>query len=408
MKTDEELAYLTVQELWNEILDTAVRHPVTRMYSLASDVGGLRRDDPIFEENARITDLVNKARLVVEQHENSILPTEEAEKDLVHIIGRLEEGPSDKLAAELQESAARFEAADIGDVGLMDYLVERFVRDIERHAQNTYRVAQHVGYGTPVFPPDLKDPLSTYLLDLDTIGAEAHSVKEQYEQQEISGVKAVSQLQSLRELALQPRDDIPWHRKGKLAKVKAPPKELVFKLFDQIAFAYESHPAVVAVRKGTASENKRLVASYLSEAYQAAKKIKELEREEAVNTSIALRALERLLAEMQQLVPTVQEAGKKLPRSRRSKLPRITDAGALDALAAREGDAWRAKQEADKLDPGGFYANLQAVQVLASMGDAARGLMVADLLEGGGVIEGGSARYEVEPDGRLSLLVSGK
>ena len=91
---------------------------------------------------------------------------------------------------------------------------------------------------------------------------------------------------------------------------------------------------------------------------------------------------------------------------------RVDDTTALHVLTQLEGPSWLKRQEKDKLrlmDPRSFWSNAAAYRVLqqtrASLGDAAKGFIVSDILPGAGFIEGMKGElYSVLPDGQIALV----
>jgi len=310
---NEELCNLTVHELKQEAMRLATDHPATR---LSTNVR-LRKNSPIFEELARISDLLLKSSEIVSEYERRLVSADVAERCLVQILNRLEEAPSARVVEALQRLDPN---AIPDDVDLTTTLVWRLEQDIDRNIATSQRLAQ---YGVAESNGDLKaldvnSPLRGYLLALDVVSMQAHEAREQYDLGITDGIAAVWRLLELRDYSLAVTSDMTWKRSGKLLKLKAEPHSLVFKLYDEIAFGYESHPAVIAFRKKTADDNEVIVAEYLSEAYETANEIKELEREGRLNTSVALHTLERIAKDMKALVPDVQDAGKRLPRAKKT------------------------------------------------------------------------------------------
>lgn len=84
--------------------------------------------------------------------------------------------------------------------------------------------------------------------------------------------------------------------------------------------------------------------------------------------------------------------------------PHILDANLIERLARFEGEKWAQRQSEDPLDPGRIPANVQAFQVLASLGQDGAGITLDMLLPGAGTIVGddtlGEPRlYHVGTDG---------
>lgn len=314
---NEDLRNLTVHELKQEAMNLAKDHPVTRLSANAS----VRKNSPIFEELARISDLLLKASEIVSEYERHLVSDDLAERRLVRVVERLEEVPSTRVLEAMRKLVPD---AIPDDVGLTKTLVWRLERDIDRNIANSQRVAQ---YGVAESDGDQQalvpnSPLRDYLLSLDVVSMQAHEAREQYDLGTKDGLETVLELLQLRDYSLTITSDMAWHRSGKLSRLKATSHELVFKLYDEIAFGYESHPAVIARRKDTADDDSLIIAAYLSEAYETALEIKDLEREGRLNTSIALHALERIATDMRSLVPNVLDAGKRLPRAKTTGKPR--------------------------------------------------------------------------------------
>jgi len=88
--------------------------------------------------------------------------------------------------------------------------------------------------------------------------------------------------------------------------------------------------------------------------------------------------------------------------------PHILDSNLIERLARFEGDIWAQRQSEDPLDPGRIPANVQAFQVLASLGQDGAGITLDMLLPGAGTIVGddtlGKPRlYHVGTDGIVRI-----
>ena len=91
----------------------------------------------------------------------------------------------------------------------------------------------------------------------------------------------------------------------------------------------------------------------------------------------------------------------------------ILDPDVIEVLADLEGDLgaeWAELQRTDELSPTTVTANQDAFSVIEEMGAEAEGLVVSDILDGGGVILGSSKRsrphrYLVQPDGTIATGV---
>ena len=86
----------------------------------------------------------------------------------------------------------------------------------------------------------------------------------------------------------------------------------------------------------------------------------------------------------------------------------ILDDDLIDRLAETEGAAWALAQRRSPLSPTGVIANRDAFEVIASMGESAKGIKISDVLDGGGTILGSARgaprrRYRIDPSGAVAL-----
>jgi hypothetical protein len=361
---------------------------VAAAFSAIHDAGKMHRGHPVFNYGAMLVDAIDTSTKVLSDYRAGKL----TEGAAISMLERRLKSLTDPVPQDVAEAMEGYVLSE-ENPDLLQVTIEVLSERIEQIVTNNTRLALYLY--TEEFDPDGREtdnPVRDYMEALDAQVSDAEKVRGALRMKEVDEYAAAQELLKIRDYVLGPSEELQIKVKDKPAAI--------FETYNEISTTAELSKASRKVRAGVASEDQQVVGDYLSELVKQAGEIRELHRVRMVNFDIALRTLRAMAGEARRIAPEAAKAGGKLPKP--TTLPKLHSLASLDALTEIEGKAWRAHQDAHKDALTGFWANHWAMQVIQDMGKRGKGLMVGQLLTGGGVIEGKVNNYIVGSDGRLT------